>query len=193
MVPLPCFPLPPPTLSASLGGLPAPPAAFKSSDAGWAARGKGESAANGKFSAFLGDFVPMAAEPEAAAAPAAGPSGRCATLVAIAVPHHRCTLDERAVTCALARASSSRKILHPSTSRTRIHTQNSLLHHQHTPTLHARPPSVPPTTYVLTAANPSWAAPPGPRVLQAAHSDDSGEQSLPLPTLAQPCCLPCQA
>lgn len=48
--------------------------AFKGSDAGWAAaRGTGEAAANGKFSAFLGDYVAVATEPVAPAAPA----GRC--------------------------------------------------------------------------------------------------------------------
>ena len=50
------------------------PAAFKSSDAGWAAaRGKGEAAGDGKFSAFLGDYVAVPTEAEVATV-----TGRCA-------------------------------------------------------------------------------------------------------------------
>lgn len=49
------------------------PAAFKSSDAGWAAaRGKGEAAGDGKFSAFLGEYVAVPTEAEVATV-----SGRC--------------------------------------------------------------------------------------------------------------------
>ncbi len=48
-------------------------AAFKSSDAGWAAaRGKGEAAGDGKFSAFLGEYVAVPTEAEVATV-----SGRC--------------------------------------------------------------------------------------------------------------------
>lgn len=56
-------------------------AAFKSSDAGWAARGKGEASGDGKFSAFLGDYVAVPIQAEEAAAP----TGRCAAGVCLAV------------------------------------------------------------------------------------------------------------
>ena len=53
--------------------------AFKSNDASWqAAKRAGNSGEGGKFSALLGDFVPIV-EAGAAATAAAGPAPRCAT------------------------------------------------------------------------------------------------------------------